>query len=453
MNLSLIDPFILAQDYPDALTGKIRSGHSTGLRFNRKGDLLASGRVKMQYAWSHDGRYLLSSSQDCKSIIWDLKDGARLRTVRFEAPVYIAELHPSNHLLFVAALYEDFPVLVDATSTIPIKRQLPTAPKRSLLDGEEISGKQAAQDAKQATCVTIFNSLGSHIIAGTSKGWVNIISVASCSILHSTRLCTGLILLLRLSASGRDLVCNASDRIIRTVHLPDLSLDHTNPVEVSLDVEHKFQDVVQRLSWNHAAFSSTGEYVAATTFMNHDIYLWERGHGSLVKILECPREELGNIDWHPHRPLVTACGLETGRIYFWSIVTPQRWSALAPDFAEVEENVEYIEREDEFDIHPIEEIHKRRLDLEDEAVDVLTLEPAKDDFEEDSYSMPVLLDIGNSESEDEMVEVGPGVMRRKSPGEGREWMNGTGSGESEDERGRGALTSGTPKTRPKARQR
>ena len=24
MNLSLIDPFILAQDYPDALTGKIR---------------------------------------------------------------------------------------------------------------------------------------------------------------------------------------------------------------------------------------------------------------------------------------------------------------------------------------------------------------------------------------------------------------------------------------------
>ena len=24
MNLSLIDPFILAQDYPDALTGKVR---------------------------------------------------------------------------------------------------------------------------------------------------------------------------------------------------------------------------------------------------------------------------------------------------------------------------------------------------------------------------------------------------------------------------------------------
>ena len=353
----------------------------------------------------------------------------------------------------MAALYEDFPVLVDVSSTIPVKYQLPTAPRRSLAVGEEISEKQVAQDAKQATCVTIFNALGSHIIAGTSKGWVNIIRLQSRLIVHSTRLCTGLILLLRLNASGRDLVCNASDRIIRTVHLPDLSDNDINPGDITLDVEHKFQDVVQRLSWNHAVFSSTGEYVAATTFMNHDIYLWERGHGSLVKILECPREELGNIEWHPHRPLVTACGLETGRIYLWSIVTPQRWSALAPDFAEIEENVEYVEREDEFDIHPIEEIHKRRLDLEDEAVDVLTVEPAKNDFEGDSYSMPVLLDIGNSESEDEMVEVGPGVMRRKSPGEGREWMNGTGSGESGDEKGRADPTNGTTKPKPKPRHR
>ena len=352
----------------------------------------------------------------------------------------------------MAALYEDLPVLVDVSSTTPVKYQLPTAPRRPLLNGEEITEKQAAQDAKQATCVTIFNALGSHIIGGTSKGWVNIISVHSRSIVHSTRLCTGLILLLRLSASGRDLVCNASDRIIRTVHLPDLSHDDMNPENANLEVEHKFQDVVQRLSWNHASFSSTGEYVAATTFMNHDIYLWERGQGSLVKILECPREELGNIEWHPHRPLVTACGLETGRIYVWSIVTPQRWSALAPDFAEVEENVEYIEREDEFDIHPIEEIHKRRLDLEDEIVDVLTVEPAKDDFEEDAFSMPVLLDIGNSESEDEMVEVGPGVMRRKSPGEGMEWMNGAAHGNSGDERGR-VIANGTIKTKPKPRQR
>lgn len=139
----------------------------------------------------------------------------------------------------------------------------------------------------------------------------------------------------------------------------------------------------------------------------------------------------------------------------WSIVTPQRWSALAPDFAEVEENVEYIEREDEFDIHPIEEIHKRRLDLEDEAVDVLTIEPAKSEHEEESFSMPVLLDVGDSESEEEIVAVGPGTMRRKSPGEGREWMNGAESGESGEEpvTAKRSATNGTKRSQTKTRKR
>jgi COMPASS component SWD1 len=101
----------------------------------------------------------------------------------------------------------------------------------------------------------------------------------------------------------------------------------------------------------------------------------------------------------------------------------------------VEENVEYIEHEDEFDIHPIEEIHKRRLDLEDEQVDVLAIEPAKSEHDEEAFSMPVLLDIVDSESEEDIVAVGPGTMRRRSPGEGREWMSGTHSGDSGDERG------------------
>ena len=104
----------------------------------------------------------------------------------------------------------------------------------------------------------------------------------------------------------------------------------------------------------------------------------------------------------------------------WSIIAPQKWSALAPDFVEVEENVEYVEREDEFDIHPIEEIRKRILDREDEEIDALTIEIKKDDVEEYGFQMPILLDIDDSESEDEVVTIGPGVMRRKSPGEGRD---------------------------------
>ncbi|OJJ63954.1 hypothetical protein ASPSYDRAFT_38621 [Aspergillus sydowii CBS 593.65] len=456
MNLSLIDPFVLAQDYPDTLSEKLRSGHATCMRFNRKGDYLASGRVDgtvvifdvetngvarklkghvrqiQSLSWSRDGRYLLSSSQDWKCILWDLKDGSRVRTVRFEAPVYIAELHPYNHLLFVASLFEDQPVLVDISSRKPVKRILPSAPFRAAPSKDEevdpaVAAKQAAQDAKHSTCVTVFTALGNHIIAGTSKGWINIIETQTCTTIHSTKLCSGVIILLRLASNGRDLLINSSDRVIRTILMPDLSqlgID-LEPTNIKLQVEHKFQDVVNRLSWNHVAFSSTGEFVTASTFMNPDIYVWERSHGSLVKILEGPREELGVVEWHPTRPFVVACGLESGCIYTWSIVTPQKWSALAPDFGEVEENVNYIEREDEFDIHPAEEIHQRRLDAEDEEPDVLTIEPIKgDDDEIESFRMPVLLDISDSESEEDIVAVGPGTMRRRSPGGARDKVNG-----------------------------
>lgn len=159
--------------------------------------------------------------------------------------------------------------------------------------------------------------------------------------------------------------------------------------------------------------------------------------------------------WHPHRPFVAACGIETGRVYLWSIITPQRWSALAPDFAEVEENVEYVEREDEFDIHPIEEIHKRRLDLEDETLDVLTVDPVKGDLVHDIFSMPVLLDIVDSESEEEIVAVGPGTLRRKSPGQGREWMNGVESTNDPEEQGslKKVATTAPEKTQSRSRKR
>ncbi|KAI2791165.1 Set1 complex component swd1 [Penicillium oxalicum] len=452
MNLSLVDPFILAQDYPDTLTEKLRSGHATCLRFNHTGDYLASGRVdgtvvifdietngvarKLQghtrqiqsLSWSRDGRYLLTSSQDWKCILWDLKDGSRVRTVRFEAPVYIAELHPFNHLLFVASLFEDQPVLVDISSSKTMKRIIPSAPIRAQPTGGSdmdpaAAAKQAAQDAKHSTCVTIFTAFGNHIIAGTSKGWINIIETETCKTIHSTRLCNGVVILARLANNGRDLLINSSDRVIRTVLMPDLSQLGVGfePSAIKLQVEHKFQDVVNRLSWNHVTFSSTGEFVTATTFMNPDIYVWERSHGSLVKILEGPREELGVVEWHPSRPMVVACGLESGCIYIWSIISPQKWSALAPDFGEVEENVEYVEREDEFDVHPADQVHQRRLDLEDEEPDVVTLDRAEnmiDSHQSGAFSVPVLLDVSDSESEEEIIAVGPGTMRRRGSGDG-----------------------------------
>ena len=332
-------------------------------------------------------------------------------------------------------------MMVDVTGREPVKLSLPSAPKRRIYDEDEpVSEKQALQDAKQTTTVAVFTASGEHILAGTNKGWLNIIEVATRQVIYSTKLCAGVVIFLRLTNSGRDLVVNASDRVIRTIQLPNLTAVDLDPDTIVVEVEHKFQDVVNKLSWNHVAFSSTGEFVTASTYNNHDIYIFERNHGSLSKILEGVKEEHGVVEWHPHRPLIAACGLESGRIHIWSVLPEQRWSALAPDFVEVEENVEYVENEDEFDIHPQEEIQKRRLDLEDEDVDLWTVDPVKGEIADEygGFRMPVELDVVDSESEEEFVAIGRGEMRRKSPGEGRHYgLDGEIGSEGEGTRKRG----------------
>lgn len=321
--------------------------------------------------------------------------------------------------MFCCALYEDVPYLVDISTPKTIKRLLPTAPKRAPTTDPDADEKRAVQDTKQLTTASVFTHSGDFIITGTSKGWVNLISSTTLETVYSARLTNGCITYIRLTSSGRNMVLNSSDRIIRSVLLPDV----INPAEITLAVEHKFQDVVNRLLWNHVTLSGDGDYVAASTYHNHDIYIWERSLGSLIKILEGPKEELGICEWHPTRPLVAAVGLETGRIYIWATTSPQRWSALAPDFVEVEENVEYEEREDEFDIQPVEDVKKRRLHLETEEVDVVTIEPVRGEEEilasGGGWQMPVSLEEEETESEEENVRI-EGPRRRKSPEAGKE---------------------------------
>lgn len=316
-------------------------------------------------------------------------------------------------------------MLVDVREPAEVRYVLPSVPKRNTTETDAaLREKQAKEDAKHMTTAIIYTATGDHLLAGTTKGRLNIIDARTREIIFSEKIASGIITTLRLTESGRELLVNAQDRIIRTFIVPNLSAADLDPDTIQMPLEHKFQDVVNRLSWNHVAFSATGEYVAASTYNNHELYIWERGHGSLVRMLEGPKEEQGVIEWHPHRALLAACGLETGRINIWSVTSPQRWSALAPDFVEVEENVEYVEREDEFDIHPHEEIQKRRLDQEDEDVDVLTVDKGAGGgaggLEDDGvggFRMPILFNLGESDSEEEFVNVSLGTLRRKSPGD------------------------------------
>jgi len=81
-----------------------------------------------------------------------------------------------------------------------------------------------------------------------------------------------------------------------------------------------------------------------------------------------------DLMWHPVRPIVASVST-SGVVYIWATNYTENWSAFAPDFTELQENVDYIEREDEFDIIDEDENEvKKKQGEETEDVDVVTVD-------------------------------------------------------------------------------
>lgn len=60
-------------------------------------------------------------------------------------------------------------------------------------------------------------------------------------------------------------------------------------------------------------------------------------------------------------PLCVSVSSDQGLVHIWATNIAERWSAYAPGFEELEENLEYLEREDEFDVEDESEAEKRKL--------------------------------------------------------------------------------------------
>ncbi|CDK30029.1 unnamed protein product [Kuraishia capsulata CBS 1993] len=382
MNQLLLDPFIIAKEYPETLVQTLSFGHSTCLKFNEYGDYLASGTsdgiiaiidldtngiIKLlrshtrpinSLSWSHDGRYLLSCARDWQAIVWDLSTGNAVQKCEFQRPLWNAEFNPVNcHEIVVTPLEED-PMLIRFGSDWSREE---TWSLPGLEDDEQ----------KHFTLVSTFHPGGEYVFTGTSKGWINVISAKSLAKVHSEKLTSSNVKNLAFNTSGTKLAVNSSDRIIRQIALSSKK-GPENEQEFEFEIDHRYQDVVNKLQWNSLGFNHSGEYLVASTWGSaHDVYMWETTMGSLIKILEGPKEELIDVAWNFRKCTIGATGMDTGTIYLWGTNIPQKWSALAPDFVEIEENIEYEEKEDEFDV--VEEDMVIEED-ENEVVDVATKE-------------------------------------------------------------------------------
>lgn len=143
---------------------------------------------------------------------------------------------------------------------------------------------------------------------------------------------------------------------------------------VEITALHRFQDLVNRTPWLGIGFSGDSEYVfgGAAHKVAHNIYIWDRGAGVLDKILQGPRDSLIDVDWHPTRPMLASVS-NTGAVYLWFTPPTETWSAYAPGFEELEENIVYEEREDEFDLEDEEELTRRKQDEEEALIEIRPL--------------------------------------------------------------------------------
>ncbi|KAJ8433937.1 hypothetical protein Cgig2_001866 [Carnegiea gigantea] len=329
--------------------------------------------------WSKYGHRILVSSADRTLILWDVMSGEKLAKTTLEKTPLHARLHAgsSSPSLCLACPVYSAPLIVNLNTGSA------TALPASVSAGGDVlsvPSKNKVSDDSAPQTPACFNKHGDLVYLGNSKGEILIIDHHNVQVRGVVAITGGAVIKnIVFSRNGQYLLTNSSDRTIRVYEnkLPmkdglkaldemDLTLNDVSGVEKlkavgsrSLVLFREFQDSVTRVHWKAPCFSGDGEWVVGGSASKgeHKIYIWDRA-GHLVKILEGPKEALIDLAWHPVHPIVVSVSL-TGLVYIWAKDYTENWSAFAPDFKELEENEEYVEREDEFDINPeIEKVNR-----------------------------------------------------------------------------------------------
>lgn len=183
---------------------------------------------------------------------------------------------------------------------------------------------------------------------------------------------------LLVSRDGKHIIINCADGALRLYSTKGC---WQSPEEVERP-NQVFQDVVNKVRFISCALSGDGEYVVGgangVSDDKYELYIWNTSTGALMDKLTGAPVQLNSVAWHPTRSFLSVATSD-GLIDVWG---PRiNWTAFAPDFQALPMNVEYVEREDEFDLdengNNIEPKDERDADADDEnaSVDVVTVEP------------------------------------------------------------------------------
>jgi COMPASS component SWD1 len=242
-------------------------------------------------------------------------------------------------------------------------------------DESDDEGESQVSRQRSAMTVARFDPTGKHIFVGTSSGSVLVFNTRTKSMVARHKISgAGTMKGLDFAKSGRRLVTNSSDRTLRQFNLPIYPPPNADReyIEQELEPTHRFNDPINKTAWHAMSYSPDGEWLAggAADPATHKIYIWDISNdGQFASALDGGREPLIHVHWHPFKSSI-ASTTNQGNILIWHCPTPERWGAFAGGFEEVDENVEYEEKEDEFDIEDESEIARRKMKQEEEAVEI-----------------------------------------------------------------------------------
>lgn len=400
MNLELLESF--GQNYPEEFDGALDCiSLAVTCAFNKRGTLLAvgcnDGRIVIwdfltrgiakivsahvhpvcSLCWSRNGHKLISASTDNNVAIWDVLNGECDYRYRFPSPIIKVQYHPRNEKSFLVCPMKHAAVLVNVDGT------------HSVVPLDEESDVNIAAS---------FDRRGDYIYTGNAKGKILVLTCPKLALAASFRVTTGTsnataIKSIEFARRGDCFLVNTADRIIRVYESFEVLACGK---EGEPDPVQKLQDLVNKTMWKKCCFSGDGEYICAGSARQHSLYIWDKSTGNLVKILHGTKGEmLLDVMWHPVRPIITS--ISSGVVSIWAQNQVENWSAFAPDFKELDENVEYEERESEFDVEDEDKSVELNTGFmkkqeEDEEVDVVTVEPiaafcSSDEEQEDGRAL------------------------------------------------------------------
>ncbi|KAG2014116.1 hypothetical protein CC2G_010959 [Coprinopsis cinerea AmutBmut pab1-1] len=351
--------------------------------------------------WSRNSRYVLTSSKDWNVIVWDLASSCdppqRHRTLRFDAPVVSASFHPKNSRIILVLLTTGEAFLCDTRKETRSRTPL----KEVTVDDSDDDEDEPSSRARSYMTVARFNPSGKHIFIGTSTGTLLVFRTRTKTMIARHKIAgANVIKGLEFRKNGRELVTNSSDRTLRQFIVPTYPSDDSEPtnpststpssstspsstptptptkiIEQDLEPTHRFHDPINKTAWHAMACSGDGDWLAggAADPAAHKIYVWDLSNdGQYTATLDGGREPLTHLHWHPKKSII-ASTTNIGNVLIWHSPHPERWGAFAGGFEEVDENVEYEEREDEFDIEDEETILERKMKAEEDKVDIETM--------------------------------------------------------------------------------